>query len=302
MLVTGGGGFAGRHLVRHLRQSGVPVDAPKRSELDLLDPAAARSAVAGSRPKFVYHLAALASVSRSLSEPRQALEQNLRMTLNLLEAVRSEAPDVRLLVTSSGEVYGRPERLPVDEKAVLRPQNPYAVAKAACDLLAGQFADAHGMGVIRTRAFNHAGPGQGGTYVLGSFASQVAQAEAAGADELVIRTGNLESARDFTDVRDVVGAYVAAISLPAGIYNVCSGRSVSVRQLLKLVANNTALTIRQKTDPTRVREGEVREIRGSANRLHGLTGWQPSIPLARTVAETLEAARRQVRCAGRGED
>jgi GDP-4-dehydro-6-deoxy-D-mannose reductase len=288
--VTGGGGFAGEHLLRLLAGA----VAPSRDELDLLDAPAVRAAVRETRPAAVFHLAALASVSRSWEAPSETLTANLRMTVNLLEAVRAEAPAAAVVVASSGEVYGPPERLPVAEDAQLRPQNPYAVSKAACDLLAGQYADAFDMRIVRIRAFNHAGPGQGDEYVVGTLTRQVAEAEAAGAAEVVLRTGNPDSARDFTDVRDVVRAYREAADLPAGVYNVCSGRATSVRDLVELVTRASTVPVRHEVDPERVRAHDVPELRGSAERLRAACGWRPEIPLERTVADALEAWRREL--------
>ncbi|HLM27090.1 MAG TPA: GDP-mannose 4,6-dehydratase [Thermoleophilaceae bacterium] len=288
-LVTGGGGFVGRHLVEHLRSRGDEVTAPPREVLELEDPHAVRGAVAALGPDAVYHLAAQASVPASWEDPRSTLSANLDTTLNVLEAVRHEAPGASVLLAGSGEVYGVPERLPVHESAPLRPQNPYAVSKAACDLLGGQYADAHGLRVVRTRAFNHAGPGQSDLYVVGALSRQVAEAETAGRSEAVIRTGNADSRRDFTDVRDVVRAYGRADSLEPGAYNVCSGRTASVRDLLALLDAATPLTLEHEIDPARVRAHDVPEIRGSAERL---AGWAPEIPLQRTVADALEWWRR----------
>jgi GDP-4-dehydro-6-deoxy-D-mannose reductase len=289
--VTGGAGFAGRHLMELVPDA----VAPSRDELDLLDSAAVGAAVRQARPAAVFHLAALASVGRSWESPAETLTANLAMTANLLEAVRSEARFAAVVVASSGEVYGPPARLPISEDAALRPQNPYAVSKAACDLLAGQYADAFDMRVVRTRAFNHAGPGQGPEYIVGTLTKQVAEAEARGAAEVVLRTGNPDSARDFTDVRDVVRAYVAATELPPGVYNVCSGRATSVRELVELVRRSTALTVRHEVDPERVRAHDVPEVRGSAERLRAASGWEPAIPLERTVTDALEAWRRTLR-------
>ena len=239
----------------------------------------------------MFHLAALASVEASWRGPGEVMRANLDMTLNLLEAVRCEAPRARVLVASSGEVYGAPDPLPVDEDAALRPQTPYAVSKAACDLLASQYADAHGLRVVRTRAFNHAGPGQPEAYVLGAITRQVAEAEARGDGEAVVRTGNVESARDFTDVRDVVRAYALAVELEPGAYNVASGRSSSVAELIELVRGCTELRLRHEIDAARVRGHDVREVRGSAERLRELTGWAPRIPLEETVRDALDAWR-----------
>jgi GDP-4-dehydro-6-deoxy-D-mannose reductase len=281
--VTGGGGFAGRHLLERLDGA----VAPTREQLDLLDLEATRTALREAAPEVVFHLAAQASVGRSWDAPAETLTANLAITANLFEAVRLEAPRARVVAISSGEIYGPPEYLPVDESARLRPQNPYAVSKAACDLLAAQYADAHGMHAIRLRPFNHAGPGQGDEYVIGTLTRQVAEAEAAGASECVVRTGNIDSARDFTDVRDVTRAYVDAAGLKPGVWNVASGRSTSVRELIELVRAAASIPVRHELDPAKVRVRDVPEVRGSAEKLHAATGWTPEIPLSQTVADAL---------------
>jgi GDP-4-dehydro-6-deoxy-D-mannose reductase len=289
--VTGAGGFAGRHLLGLLPGA----TAPARAELDLLDGAAVRAAVREAAPDVVWHLAAQASVGRSWKAPGQTVAENVAMTANLLEAIRAEVPAATVVLISSGEIYGPPDRLPVDENAPLRPQNPYAVSKAACDLLGGQYADASGLRVVRLRPFNHTGPGQSDDYVVGTLTRQVAEAEAAGRDEAVVQTGNPDSARDFSDVRDVVRAYVAAAGLDAGVYNVASGTAVSVRELIELVRAAARIPVRHEVDPARVRAHDVAEVRGSAERLRAATGWTPEIPLDQTVADALDAWRRQLR-------
>ena len=297
-LVTGGGGFVGRHLLERLSADGNDFAAPAHGELELLDAEAVRSAVASLRPTAVVHLAARASVAYSWERPAEVLAENVATTANLLEAVRREAPQATVLVAGSGEVYGPPERLPVEEDAPLRPQNPYAVSKAACDLLGGQYADGQGLKIVRTRAFNHAGPGQSDAYVVGTLTRQVAQAEAEGRDEVLLRTGKLEAARDFTDVRDVVRAYAAAPELPAGAYNICSGRSVRVGEIVELVRLCARIEVRQVVDPARLRPHDVHEVRGSAARLEDVCGWRPEIPLERTVAEALGHWRRALAPSG----
>ena len=288
--VTGGAGFAGRHLLALLPNA----VAPPRAELDLLDAGAVRAAVRDAAPAVVFHLAALASVGRSWEAPAETLTRNVAMTANLLEAVRLEAPGAVVVVVGSGEVYGPPERLPVDEDAPLRPQNPYAVSKAACDLLGAQYADAFAMRIIRMRPFNHAGPGQSDDYVVGTLTRQVAEAEAAGHEEVVLRTGNPDSARDFTDVRDVAQAYVAANSLEGGTFNVASGRAVTVREVIELVRAAARLPVRHEIEQARVRAHDVPEVRGSAERLRAATGWRPEIPLERTVADALDDWRERL--------
>ena len=292
--VTGGGGFVGRHLLAHLEAIGQEATAPSREDLDLANADATRAAIAAARPDRVFHLAAQASVVRSWSYPRETLSDNLTTTVNLLEAIRLEAPEAKLVLASSGEVYGPPERLPVVEDAPLRPQNPYAVSKAACDLLGGQYADAHGMSVIRTRAFNQAGPGQSEDYLIGTLTRQVAEAEREGRDAAVLRVGNVDARRDFTDVRDVARAFVALTGRPAGAYNVCRGRSLSVADIIDLVRASARVDVRYEVDPARVRSREVMEIRGSADRLRAATEWTPEIPLERTVADALDEWRHQL--------
>jgi GDP-4-dehydro-6-deoxy-D-mannose reductase len=289
--VTGGGGFVGRHLVAHLEAAGERVVAPSRAEVDLNDEDAIRAAIGAAQPDSVFHLAAQASVIRAWTAPRETLVDNLTTTVNLLEAVRLEAPGATLVLASSGEVYGPPERLPVEEGAALRPQNPYAVSKAACDVLGGQYADAHGMSVIRTRAFNQAGPGQSDDYVIGTITRQVADAELAGRDAAVLKLGNVDARRDFTDVRDVARAYASLTGRAAGVYNICRGSSVSVAEIIDLVRASARVEVRYEVDPSRVRSHEVMDIRGSADLLRAETGWAPEIPLERTVADALDEWR-----------
>jgi GDP-4-dehydro-6-deoxy-D-mannose reductase len=269
--------------------------------VDLRDAEATRAAVAAAAPEVVYHLAALAHVGRSWSDPATTLAGNQAMTLNLLEAVRTEAPGAVLVAVSSGEVYGAPASLPVDEAAPLRPQNPYAVSKAATDLLAGFYADAHGLRVVRPRAFNHAGPGQPPIYALAAFTRQVAVGLEAGDDPIRLVTGNPDARRDFTDVRDVVRAYrLLAEAGEPGVFNVCSGRAASPRELLPALRQAAGVEIEHEVDAALVRAHDVMEIRGSAERLRAATGWQPGIPLETTLADTIAWWREEIR-AGRGE-
>jgi GDP-4-dehydro-6-deoxy-D-mannose reductase len=259
---------------------------------DLRDAAATRAAIRDAAPEVVFHLAALAHVGRSWGDPAATLAENGTINLNLLEAVRAEAPEAMVVAVSSGEVYGPPAALPVDEGALLRPQNPYAVSKAAGDLLGGFYADAHGLRIARPRAFNHAGPGQPPIYALASFARQVAAGLESRAAAVRVVTGNPDARRDYTDVRDVVRAYrlLAARGEP-GVYNVCSGVSRSARELIAGLSEVAGVPVETEVDPTKLRAHEVMEIRGSHDRLHAATGWQPEIPLEQTLRDTLVSFR-----------
>lgn len=286
--MTGGAGFAGRHLVEHLARAGLRPLAPSRDELDLCDGAAARALVRKTVPDTVFHLAAFSSPTLSWERPREALTQNIEMTLNVLEAVRQEASSARVVLVGSGQVYGEQDRLPVTEDAPLEPGNPYAVSKASCDMLGRQYADAHGMRVVRVRPFNHAGPGQSDEYVLSSLTRQVAEAEVASQAECLLRTGNPESARDFTDVRDVVRAYAMSAEVDSGAYNVCSGSATSVAELVEMVRACARVAVRHEVDPSRLRAHDTPVLYGSSERLTTACGWRPEISLEQTTRDTLD--------------
>ncbi len=268
--------------------SGVPADGIRWLAADLADVAATRQVLRAVAPERVFHLAAVALVPASWADPAGTLRANTETTLNLLEAVRREAPEAHVVVASSGEVYGPPVALPVDEDAPLRPQNPYAVSKAAADLLAGFYADAHGLHVIRARAFNHAGPGQVPAYAIASFARQVAQALVAGRRRARVVSGNPRSRRDYTDVRDVVRAYrLLGEHAPPGAYNVCTGASTSVEEVIALLGDAAGVEVEHEVDERLLRPHEVLEVCGSRDRLTSATSWSPEIALASTLADTV---------------
>ena len=218
VLITGAGGFVGRHLARSLAARGaevhgfglgpIPDDTPSMRwrEGDVLDRDAVDAAVAGARPDAVVHLAGQSSAWLSFERPLETYRANAMGTWTLLDAVRRHAPQARILVVGTGEAYGpQPEGSRVGEDAPFRPVSPYALSKAAADALSAAFARRHGLAVIRTRSFGHTGPGQAPTFVVSSFARQIARIEA-GAGDGVLRVGNLEVTRDISDVRDVVSA------------------------------------------------------------------------------------------------
>jgi GDP-4-dehydro-6-deoxy-D-mannose reductase len=289
VVITGASGFAGGHLADACRTEGDEVVPLSRSEdVDLLDADATRRALAQAHPAVVYHLAAKASVGRSWQDPERALTENLVMTLNVLEAARHEAPDAHVVVAGTGEVYGPPERLPVTEDAPLHPQNPYAVSKASAELLAGFYADANGASVIRTRAFNHAGPRQSPIFAIASFARQVAEGRLRGDDPVRVVTGNPDVRRDFTDVRCVVRAYrLLAMRAPAGVYNVCSGYTPSITEIVARLGTVAGVRIEHVVDPALIRGHEVMEVRGSHDALTRATGWEPVVPFDRTLGDAV---------------
>ena len=312
VLITGAGGFAGRHLCASWASDGAHVVGLGRRDLgaeelppglarylccDLGDESQATAAIVSERPDLVFHLAGQASVGDSWKDPAGTIRGNLGTTIHLLEALRRHAPAARVMIACSGEEYGAHSDLPVNEVHPLRPRNPYAVSKAAADHAAGLYHDAHGMHIVRMRAFNHAGPGQSDSYVVSMLARQIAEGEvnAGDGESVEIVTGGLDVRRDFTDVRDVVRAYRLALErAEPGAYNVCRGRSTSIRTVLAGLTELADVDVVTRTDPSQLREREVFEIRGTHDKLTRACGWSPEIPLEQTLADTLAWWRRRL--------
>jgi len=185
--------------------------------------------------------------------------------------------------------------LPQTEESPLRPNNPYAVSKVAQDFLGLQYHLAYGLPVVRVRPFNHTGPGQSPRFVVPAFASQIARIEV-GLQEPVLRVGNLDAARDFSDVRDIVRAYHLAVTEgePGEVYNLASGRPQPVRGLLETLLGYSQVKIRVERDEERSRPVDVPVVYGSAEKFHRQTGWEPQIPFEQTLRDTLEYWRGQV--------
>lgn len=284
VLVTGARGFVGRHLVAELAARGDEVLATDREELDVADPAAVEDAIARARPEAVVHLAALSSVAAARSDPLRSFRVNYAGARHLLDALARRAPRARLLLVGSGEVYGAlaPGAPPFDEAAPLRPETLYGVGKAAADLLGAAYA-ARGLAVVRARAFNHAGPGQAPHFALAQFAKQLAEIQK-GLSEPVVRVGNLESTRDFSDVRDVAAAYAALLdpAVAPGPYNVASGVEHRIGDLLERLMRAMGVRAEIAVEAARVRPAT--RSAGSALRLRRATGWAPRIALDETLA------------------
>lgn len=295
-LVTGAGGFAGRHLVAHLRSAGHDVTAtaraPREGEeaLDVADRAACEAALARARPDAVFHLAALTAVPHAEREREAALRANVGGTLALLEACEAKARGAAVIVASSGQIY-RPATGPIAESAPLAPESFYGITKQLAETVALHFA-ANGLRVVVARPFNHVGPGQRDDFALASFARQIADAERAGR-EAALRVGNLSPIRDFLDGRDVVRAYRALAERGAAgeVYNVCSGVGSSVRAMLDGLVRRARVAVKVEVDPARLRAHDAPSIVGDPSKLRAATGWTPEIPLERTLDDLMADAR-----------
>jgi len=317
ILITGSGGFAGGHLSEYLlsefgervRVWGCERGLTRRSfapaglltlKTDLRDAEATRALIAQVRPDRIYHLAGQAVVGESWARPWETFEANVHVQLNLFEAVLAEGLTPRILVLGSMEEYGRvaASDLPVNEAQPFRPDSPYGVSKVAQDLMGQQYFLSRQLPVVRVRPFNHIGPRQSDRFVAAAFASQIAAIEA-GRQPPVLRVGNLAARRDFTDVRDMVRAYVLALEHgePGDVYNIGSGRSRSIRELLDFLLSCASCAIQVETDPARLRPADTPDIVCDATKFRARTGWAPRLTFEQTLSDLLEYERQQVRLA-----
>ncbi|MBI2425239.1 MAG: GDP-mannose 4,6-dehydratase [Candidatus Hydrogenedentes bacterium] len=285
-LITGANGFAGRALCAWLEERGWDVAAtvypPVDGALtcDVRDEASIAAALkAAGKITHIFHLAAIAFVPDATKAPLNTMDVNLQGTIRLCQMMELICPEARLVHIGSADAYGPPEYLPMDEAHPLRPQNAYAVSKAAADQYLDHHGKTSGLNIVRVRPFNHSGPGQSTSYVLPSLAQQVARA-ASGIAEPVIHVGNLEATRDFLHVHDVVRAYerIARDGHPGDVFNVCSGTAHSIQSVLDAFLSFAGVKIAVEQDPDRMRPSEVPAVLGSHKKLTECTGWEPEIP------------------------
>jgi GDP-4-dehydro-6-deoxy-D-mannose reductase len=309
VLVTGVTGFAGSHLVDYMLERGDCeihgiqrwrsrteniehfVDRITLHECDLRDAASTLRTLERVKPEWIFHLAAQSFVPTSWTAPTESLSTNVIGQVNLFEAVRRLGLTPRIQLACSSEEYGmvHPNEVPIKETNPLRPLSPYAVSKVTQDYLGYQYWMSWKLDSVRTRGFNHEGPRRGPVFVASDFAKQIADIEK-GRKPPVLSVGNLEAKRDFTDVRDMVKAYWLALEKgePGEVYNLCSGRAWSIREVLDLLLGMTRARIEVKQDPARLRPSDVPILQGDASKFAKVTGWKPEIPFERTLADMLE--------------
>jgi len=306
ILVTGAAGFAGSHVVEALAGNGTTplgwthraappseiVSLAEWESVDLLDLEAVRAAIARARPSAVVHCAGAPNVAHSWRDTLTPLSVNVLATHHLFDALRRAGAPCRVIVPGSATVYAA-SAAPLTEDSPVAPSNPYAVSKLAQEELSLRAAREDGVDVIVTRPFNHTGPRQSAAFAAPNMARQIALIEA-GLAEPLIRVGNLEAQRDFTDVRDIARAYVGLIhqGTPSTVYNVSSGVPRVMRSVLEALVTRARVAVRVEPDPALMRPSDTPVLVGDSTKLQRATGWQPQIAFDRTLDDLLNYWRR----------
>lgn len=298
VLVTGSNGFVGAKLCAHLEAAGyevlgcdmaVPPGSPQRRACDITKTAEVDATIDWALPlDGVFHLAAITFVPEASADPTQVMDVNLQGTIRLLNALKVKAPEARVVFVGSSEVYGPPQSLPMTEEHPLAPANPYAISKAAADHFCRYAHAADGLDVVRMRPFNHSGPGQSDRFVLSSFARQIADMEA-GRQVPQMKVGNLEAARDFMHVDDVLRAYELAYAKgkSGDAYNICSGAAWRIQDALDTLIGLAEVEIDVQVDPERLRPVDTPEIFGSHQKFTDATGWNLEKSFENVLADLL---------------
>lgn len=314
-MITGITGFVGSHLAEQLLSAGEEVVGlsihgvwPAGTEtlatripllrVDVADEKGLRAVLREQAPERIYHLAGQANVPQSFKDPRGTWQTNFEGSRHLFDAVAEVAPNAKLLFVSTGNIYGQPpkDELPITEDTQLRPRTPYAVSKAAADLLAAHYALERGQSIVIARPFNHIGPRQKTGYAIADFSSQIANLELLDAPRQM-HVGDLSVRRDITDVRDAVRAYhlLMQVAAPGESFNIASGNTWSLKDLVERLVELSHRPIEVVSDPELLRRFEPSEIRVSPDAVTKKTGWQARIPMEQTLHDTLEYWRWRVR-------
>ena len=311
-LITGISGFAGSYLAEFLLDKRYKVfgtfydkstfsnlngcmDKIKIFKCDIRNYNSLRAIIEKVRPDELYHLAAISFVPTSLKDPKLTFDTNLYGTLNLYQAVIEQKINPKILFVGSADEYGivKDSNLPIKEERPLQPVNPYSISKASADYLSYFYFKSYGLNIVRVRSFNHIGPRQSPEFVCSNFSKQIVEIEK-GMKEPVIMVGNLEAKRDFTDVKDMVRAYWLAIQkTEAGeVYNICSERTVQIKELLNKLLRLSSKKIEVTEDPKRMRSSDNPILQGDCSKFRRRSGWKPKIPLDKTLKDILKYWRK----------
>lgn len=294
-LVTGSAGFVGQHLIRLLEKQGHDVFGfDLKNGQDLRSYEDVRQAIDDCRPDKIFHLGAIAYVPESFLDPRRAIETNTLGSLNVLEAVRNLGLKTKIHLCGSSEEYGDVEgkNVHTTELSLPNPQSPYSIGKIGMDYLGILYGKAYHMSIVITRTFNHTGPGRGEMYAESAWAKQIVEIEQR--RRTVVRHGDLEPVRNYTDVRDIVEAYTLAIDLPNGVYNICSDQNVTMAEVLDMLKKQANCPIYTMQDSTLMRPADFSFKAPSSKKFRDATGWEPKIDLDRTMRDLLHYWRKRL--------
>lgn len=299
VIVTGVNGFVGEHVVNTFKQDGFTVigishDQNANSKVadiidehiscDLLDQDSVNH-LDFDNVRAIIHLAGLSAVGQSFDQPRRYITDNALMAYNLLEHAKASNFTGRIIVVSTGALYDPHQDLPLSETSQTGASSPYAIGKLATEHVVNYFRN-RGVDAIAVRPFNHIGPGQGLGFLLPDLYNQLMSAKNNGGEILV---GNLDTKRDYTDVRDIVRAYKSlalAESTQHSLYNICSGVSLSGQEILAMLKEATGTNdITVTVDPSKIRPTDIMDIRGDSARLQNELGWHPEIPISQTIQD-----------------
>jgi GDP-4-dehydro-6-deoxy-D-mannose reductase len=293
LFITGQSGFVGLAFER-MRAHAVAAQGwdlvSADSSYDLLELDSLERVLRQARPDAVIHLAGQTFIPEAFRDPGHTLDVNLKGTLNLLQVLQRCGFNGTFLYVSSGDVYGKvsPELLPITEQQPVRPQNPYAVSKAAAELLCYQWSCSTPWRILVARPFNHIGAGQREDFVISSVARQLARIRL-GLQEARILVGDVDVSRDFLDVEDVISAYLALLENGHNgeIYNVCSGKEYLIRDLIASMLYLSEVDAVIEQDPARLRPSDLRRVKGSNEKIEQATAWTPRIPMQQTLLNVL---------------
>ena len=300
-LITGVDGFVGKYLSEYLSEQGYEVYGTTILEnyennkinvkrMNLLDKEQVDEVIENIKPDKVFHLAGQSAVGLSWKSPVLTVNVNVNGTLNILEAIKKHSKDSKILIIGSSDQYGpvKPEECPINEEKIQNPQSPYGVSKKMQEEMCKLYVNAYNMNIIMVRAFNHIGAGQGQNFVVADFASKIAEIEN-GNNEPTLKVGNLETFRDFTDVKDIVRGYCMLLETGKSgeVYNIGSGKAIKVSEILQKLVNMSKKEIKIEIDPNKFRPVDVPLVVCDNSKIKKDTGWEPEISIDDTLKEVL---------------
>lgn len=300
-LITGVNGFVGKYLSKYLLEQGytvygtviendISMDNVKIEKMNLLNKQEVVETIKSINPDQVYHLAGQSSVALSWKNPTLTMDVNINGTINLLDAIRENNINAKVLIIGSSDEYGiiKPGQCPIKEENLLNPASPYAISKMTQEQIAKLYINSYKMNLIMVRAFNHIGPMQGKNFVVSDFASKIAEIEKGA--EPVIKVGNLEAYRDFTDVRDIVRGYVMLMEkgIIGEVYNIGSGNPYKIQDILDILLSLSKIKIKVEIDPDKLRPSDVPIIQCDNSKIKAHVNWEPKYDIRNTLKDTLD--------------